>query len=122
MNKNNKKQRKKMSKKELQAPPKTPSRRVLKNHPSDHIIGNKEARVESRRRICSSKQQHLALLSTIEPSSFEEANKDKYWVKAMDEDLDQIERNDTWELVPRPNNKKFISTKWVFRDKLNEDG
>jgi hypothetical protein len=36
--------------------------------------------------------------------------------------LDQIEKNDTWELVPRPKNKNVIGTKWVFRNKLNEDG
>jgi hypothetical protein len=95
---------------------------VQKNHPSEQIIGNKDAGVETRRRICSPEQQHLALLSTIEPSSFEEANKDEHWIKAMDEELDQIEKNDTWELVPRPKNKNVIGTKWVFRNKLNEDG
>ena len=40
----------------------------------------------------------------------------------MDEELDQIEKNDTWELVPRQKNKNVIDTKWVFRNKLNEDG
>jgi hypothetical protein len=40
----------------------------------------------------------------------------------MDEELDQIEKNDTWELVPRPKNKNLIGTKLVFRNKLNEDG
>jgi hypothetical protein len=40
----------------------------------------------------------------------------------MDEELDQIEKNDTWELVPRPKNKNVIGTKWVFRNKLNEGG
>jgi hypothetical protein len=40
----------------------------------------------------------------------------------MNEELDQIEKNDTWELVPRPKNKNVIDTKWVFRNKLNEDG
>jgi hypothetical protein len=40
----------------------------------------------------------------------------------MDEELDQIDKNDTWELVPRPKNKNLIGTKWVFRNKLNEDG
>jgi hypothetical protein len=40
----------------------------------------------------------------------------------MDEELGQIEKNDTWELVPRPKNKNVIITKWVFRNKLNEDG
>jgi hypothetical protein len=58
----------------------------------------------------------------IEPSSFEEANKDEFWIKAMDEELDQIEKNDTWELVPRPRYKNVIDTKWLFRNKLNEDG
>jgi hypothetical protein len=35
--------------------------------------------------------------------------------------LDQIDKNDTWELVPRPKNKNVIIKKWVFRNKLNED-
>jgi hypothetical protein len=34
-----------------QVSPKTPSRRVQKNHPSDQIIGNKDAGVETRRKI-----------------------------------------------------------------------
>jgi hypothetical protein len=105
-----------------QVSPKTPRKRVQKNHPSDQIIGNKDAGVETRRKICSPEQTHLALLSTIEPNCFEEANKDEFWNKAMDEELDQIEKNDTWELVPRPKNKNVIGTKWVFRNKLNEDG
>ena len=102
--------------------PKTPRKRVQKNHPSDRIIGNKDAGVESRRKICSPEQTHLALLTTIEPNCFEEASKDEFWNKAIDGELDQIDKNDTWELVPRPKNKNVISTKWVFRNKLNEYG
>jgi hypothetical protein len=105
-----------------QVSPKTPIKRVQKNHPSDQIIGNKDVGVETRRKIHSPEQTHLALLSTIEPNCFEEANKDEFWNKAMNEELDQIEKNDTWELVPRPKNKNVINTKWVFRNKLNEDG
>ena len=80
-------------------PPKTPSRRVQKNHPSDQIIGNKDAGVETRREIHSPKKMHLAPSSMIQPTYFEEASKDKFWNKAMDEELDQIDKNDTWELV-----------------------
>ena len=40
----------------------------------------------------------------------------------MNEELDQIEKNDTWELVPRPKNKNGIVTKWVFINKQNEYG
>jgi hypothetical protein len=55
-------------------------------------------------------------------SSFEEYSKDEFWIKSIDEELDQIENNDTWELVPRPKNKNVIGIKWVFRNKLKEDG
>ena len=94
---------------------KKPRKWLQQNHPSNQIIENKDAWVETRRRIRSLEQIHLALLSTIEPNGFEEANKDEFWNKAMDEELDQIEKNDTWELVLRPKNKNVINAKWVFR-------
>ena len=56
----------------------------------------------------------------IEPKNFNEASEDKNWITTMNEELDQIEKNDTWELVPRPANKNVIGTKWVFKNKLNE--
>ena len=58
----------------------------------------------------------------IEPKNFEEASEDEYWVKAMNEELDQIEKNNTWELVPRPVDKNVIGSKWVFKNKMNEEG
>ena len=33
-----------------------------------------------------------------------------------------IKKNNTWELVERPSNKKVIGIKWVYRTKLNPDG
>ena len=105
-----------------QVSPKTPRKWVQKNHPSDWIIGNKDEGVETTGKIRSPEQTHLTLLSTIEPNCFEEANKDEFWNKAMNGELDQIDKNDTWELVPWPKNKNVIDKKWVFRNKLNEDG
>jgi hypothetical protein len=58
----------------------------------------------------------------IEPTYFEEANKDEFWNNAMDEELDQIEKNDTWELVRRPKDKNVTDTKWVYRNKFSEYG
>ncbi|GKD78529.1 pentatricopeptide repeat-containing protein [Tanacetum coccineum] len=40
----------------------------------------------------------------------------------MQEELNQFVANDVWELVPQPNNMKIIGTKWVFRNKLDENG
>lgn len=62
------------------------------------------------------------MLSQIEPKRFEEANKDKYWANAMNEELDQIEEKNTWELVRGPTGKNVIDSKWVFKNKMNEEG
>ena len=40
----------------------------------------------------------------------------------MNEELDQIEKNETWELVPRPEDKNIVGTKWIFKKKFNWDG
>jgi hypothetical protein len=47
----------------------------------------------------------------VEPKNFNEASKDVNWLKSMNEELDQIEKNDTWELIPRPTNKNVIGSK-----------
>ena len=75
-----------------------------------------------RRKVQKPKQVHLSLLFIVEPRSFEEAKMDEHWIKAMEEELSQIEKNETWELVPRPKDKNVIGTKWVFRNKLDENG
>ena len=77
---------------------KTPSRRVQKNHLEEQIIGNTSDGVQTRRQIMY--QTEVAYLSQVEPTSIKEACKDASWVKAMNEELDQIERNQTWDLVP----------------------
>ncbi|KAK6138544.1 hypothetical protein DH2020_027711 [Rehmannia glutinosa] len=40
----------------------------------------------------------------------------------MQEELNQFERNKVWELVQRPTHQNVICTKWVFRNKMNEEG
>jgi hypothetical protein len=40
----------------------------------------------------------------------------------MEEDLNHIEKNETWDLVRRPKDKNVIRFKWMFKNKLNEDG
>ncbi|KAK6115470.1 hypothetical protein DH2020_007739 [Rehmannia glutinosa] len=40
----------------------------------------------------------------------------------MQKELNQFERNKVWELVQRPTHQNVIGTKWVFRNKMNEEG
>uniref|UniRef100_M1AZF9 Retrotransposon protein, unclassified n=1 Tax=Solanum tuberosum TaxID=4113 RepID=M1AZF9_SOLTU len=37
----------------------------------------------------------------------------------MEEELSMINKNDTWELVYRPEQKNVIGVKWVYRTKFN---
>ncbi|GJW83645.1 retrovirus-related pol polyprotein from transposon TNT 1-94 [Tanacetum coccineum] len=43
-------------------------------------------------------------------------------VMAMQEELNQFITNDVWELVPNPMDMTIIGTKWVYRNKLDENG
>ena len=40
----------------------------------------------------------------------------------MHEELHQFERNKVWHLVPRSLNGSVIGTKWIYRNKSNEEG
>ncbi|GJY55432.1 retrovirus-related pol polyprotein from transposon TNT 1-94 [Tanacetum coccineum] len=41
---------------------------------------------------------------------------------AMQEELNQFITNDVWSLVPPPANQTVTGTKWVFKNKLDENG
>ncbi|GJT07507.1 retrovirus-related pol polyprotein from transposon TNT 1-94 [Tanacetum coccineum] len=49
-----------------------------------------------------------------------EALKDVDWVSAMQDELDQFARLKVWRLVPRPDGKTIIKTKWIFKNKKDE--
>ena len=40
----------------------------------------------------------------------------------MEEEIEAIERNDTWELVSLPKGKHVIGVKWVYKTKSNIEG
>ena len=84
----------------------------------DTIIGDISRGVQTRSRLalfC----EHFSFVSSIEPKKIEEALKDIDWVNAMHEELT---RNQVWELVERPKDHNVIGTKWVFRNKQDQDG
>ncbi|KAK3126647.1 hypothetical protein QOZ80_7AG0559940 [Eleusine coracana subsp. coracana] len=51
----------------------------------------------------------------------EQALQDSDWVMAMQEELNNFERNKVWSLVKRPK-QNVVGTKWVFRKKQDEYG
>lgn len=98
---------------------KNPSIRIQKMHPRENIIGslNKGVTTRSRELISNS-----CFISQVEPKNVKEALKDDMWINAMQEELNQFERNEVWELVPRPEGINVIGTKWIFKNKSDESG
>ena len=57
-------------------------------------------------------------MSTIiqnEPSSLSDAIKHRVWKDAM-----TIMENDVWEVVPRPPDKTIVTSKWLYKIKLQQ--
>ncbi|GKA75888.1 retrovirus-related pol polyprotein from transposon TNT 1-94 [Tanacetum coccineum] len=64
--------------------------------------------------------EHFVML--MKPKNVKEAIQDESWTMGMQEELNQFKTNDVWSLVPPPDNQTIIGTKWVFKNKLDENG
>jgi len=58
----------------------------------------------------------------IEPKNVNDALGDSNWVVSMQDKLNQFTKNDVWSLVPKTDKMHVIGTKWVFRNKMDENG
>ena len=92
-----------------------------KDHPFELIIGDPEAGVRTRS-ATQNECLYYVFLSKMEPKKIEETLTDPDWVVAMQEELNQFEHQKDWKLVPRPQHRKVIDTRWVFRNNLDEEG
>ena len=60
-------------------------------------------------------------LSKSEPTNVSNAIKHIAWKDAMTEEYQFIIKNDVWEIVPRPEGKSVVSSKWIFKIKCAAD-
>jgi hypothetical protein len=44
------------------------------------------------------------------------------WKKAMDEEMEALDKNEAWDLVELSTGRNPIGNKWVFKKKLNAEG
>ena len=57
-----------------------------------------------------------------EPSSFKEVVEDLAWVDAMVEEYDSIVKKSAWDIVPRPDGKSVVGSRWIYKVKQVADG
>ncbi|XP_070036123.1 uncharacterized protein [Nicotiana tomentosiformis] len=62
------------------------------------------------------------IFADSEPMNFDKAVTDKRWRQAMEEDIESIEKNNTWELTTLPKGHRAIRIKRVYKVKKNIDG
>ncbi|XP_074342369.1 putative mitochondrial protein AtMg00820 [Apium graveolens] len=74
------------------------------------------------RRILKDEFVDFFLYVNADPVSFEDTAKENKWRHAMDQEIDAIEKYQTWELVEAPKEKKPIGVKWVYKKKMNAQG
>ncbi|KAD7477395.1 hypothetical protein E3N88_00531 [Mikania micrantha] len=93
----------------------------LKDHPLAQVMGDISAGVSTRSQL-SNFCLYALFVSQQEPKNYHVALRDNGWVEAMQLELLQFKKQQVWELVPLPQGKCAIGTKWVFRNKTDENG
>jgi hypothetical protein len=93
---------------------------VQQDHSIDNIIGSIHRGVTTRSRLANF-CEHYSFISMFEPLRVEESLEDVDWVMAMQEELNNFTWNEVWSLVECPK-QNVIVTKWVFRNKQDENG
>ncbi|GJR06343.1 putative ribonuclease H-like domain-containing protein [Tanacetum coccineum] len=122
-----------------------PTKRVNTIHPQSQILGDLTSPVQTRGTLKKSKfgasafvsyvhdQQRnnhtdylhclfACFLSQLEPSSVAQALNDPAWVEAMQEEMQQFINQKVWQLVPLPEGKFAIGTKWILKNKRDARG
>ncbi|GKB42036.1 retrovirus-related pol polyprotein from transposon TNT 1-94, partial [Tanacetum coccineum] len=95
-----------------------------KDHPLDNIIDEFERPVSTRLQL---HEQALfcyydAFLTSVEPKNYKDALTQACWIEAMQEELNEFERLEVWELVPRPDKVMVNTLKWIYKIKFDELG
>ncbi|GMI68030.1 cysteine-rich RLK (RECEPTOR-like protein kinase) 8 [Hibiscus trionum] len=76
------------------------------------------------REVLSEDENEAYLLMSVadDPVLFDEADKSEKWKRAMDAEMEAIQKNNTWGLTESPKGAKKIGVKWVYKTKFNKNG
>ena len=62
------------------------------------------------------------LSETVIPKKVGEALRYPHWRNAIDEEMWALLKNETWEAVERPKDKKLVGCRWIFTIQYKSDG
>ncbi|GKA11892.1 ribonuclease H-like domain-containing protein [Tanacetum coccineum] len=64
----------------------------------------------------------VSLNKSVEPTCLAEALSDSNWVEAMNNDIEALNRNNTWAICDLPVGRKSIGSKWIWKIKYKASG
>lgn len=67
----------------------------------------------------------MAHVAITEPTTHKQAmiaDDAELWKEAIDEEMDALRRNNTWDIVTRPKDRAVVGSRWVFKVKHRADG
>lgn len=85
--------------------------------------GNLPVRLQNYH-VNGSDTAHKASQEESDPLTIKETLESRHaleWQKAMRDELEAIEANETWELVKLPHGRRAIGSKWVFKTKVDTE-
>lgn len=73
--------------------------------------------------LASAHKNYILNISTVyEPTFFHQGVKLEEWRKAMDVEIEAMERTSTWSIVPLTPGKHTVGCKWLYKVKYKADG
>nr|GEY51441.1 hypothetical protein [Tanacetum cinerariifolium] len=95
-----------------------------KDHPLDNIIGQFSRPISIRLQLHEQVffYYYDGFLTSVEPKTYKDALTQSCWIEAKQEELNEFERLEVWELIPRPDKVMVITLKWIYKVKLDELG
>lgn len=89
---------------------------IIDHQTAKKALDHLKSRIE--REISSSS---ISLLKAITCLSLKGGDHEM-WNKAIDEEMDALLRNETWEIVPRPKDRNISGSRWGFKIKHKANG
>nr|GEZ52006.1 retrovirus-related Pol polyprotein from transposon TNT 1-94 [Tanacetum cinerariifolium] len=71
--------------------------------------------------VAQSPQQN-GVVERLEPKNYKDTLTQACWIEVMQEELNEFERLEVWELIPRLDKVMVITLKWIYKVKLDELG
>jgi hypothetical protein len=78
-------------------------------------------RVSNRPQRYSCYAAAMSHIIHFEPSNYEEANSQPIWRDVMMEEYQSIMKNDVCHIVPRPEGKSVVTSRWIYKIKHTFD-